>query len=441
MLLQGCHVYIGREVRNPLWQLDQSVWANPFYKSTDGLESCLRKYEAHVRKNLWDRLDELEGKEIGCWCPPGQCHGDVLVRLLDEKRCNDIRMTLEQHGMRIEDQYIPSIRRARGWSDHPMWLRHASRLGVSDIYYFEISEFLELSLKIKDVAPPPRWLVQTNGGARYYIVGEYFGVQPLGPFWARSEDKDQPKKALLSFASESMRAPDDDDDDDRDFVVIDEEKEEGEISDSDIEAAAIDALQHLSLGEAYTMFSKSITSVISREPALFEAAFDKAEKYLGYHRDIVKKAGSKMGVDMDDHDLSKTRLVQAALAYRWHYEGVQDNYICKLADVLIRRGHCELEDHHPEYEQSGRGPLNALKLFVDRVCVHVQKDPTDGRSGWQVDPRFIPRDLSQQWEEFRNRWGHINLYIDVKEAVNADRLWPSIDDLRSVMCCDEEAKD
>jgi len=26
-------------------------------------------------------LHELEGKTLGCWCPPRACHGDVLARL------------------------------------------------------------------------------------------------------------------------------------------------------------------------------------------------------------------------------------------------------------------------------------------------------------------------------------------------------------------------
>ena len=30
-------------------------------------------------------LHELKGKQLGCWCKPGVCHGDVLVKLYNEK--------------------------------------------------------------------------------------------------------------------------------------------------------------------------------------------------------------------------------------------------------------------------------------------------------------------------------------------------------------------
>ena len=36
---------------------------------------------------LLDRLGELEGKTLGCWCKPDQaCHGDILIELLKERR-------------------------------------------------------------------------------------------------------------------------------------------------------------------------------------------------------------------------------------------------------------------------------------------------------------------------------------------------------------------
>jgi len=43
-------------------------------------------YEEYIRKNkaLLDKLKTLQGKELGCWCNPAPCHGDILVKLLDE---------------------------------------------------------------------------------------------------------------------------------------------------------------------------------------------------------------------------------------------------------------------------------------------------------------------------------------------------------------------
>ena len=70
-----------------------SKWANPFMccdwnaaKSDWIVEEILKIYEKYVRKNpeLMNSLHELEGKQLGCWCKPGACHGDVLVQLYNE---------------------------------------------------------------------------------------------------------------------------------------------------------------------------------------------------------------------------------------------------------------------------------------------------------------------------------------------------------------------
>ena len=78
-------VYIGRRIQYHDEFIKDSKWANRFY---DDLEA----YETHVREHLWDDLDELDAKVLGCWCvttketEPVQCHGQVLMRLLREKK-------------------------------------------------------------------------------------------------------------------------------------------------------------------------------------------------------------------------------------------------------------------------------------------------------------------------------------------------------------------
>ncbi len=79
-------VYIGRS--NPWMGLKQSIWHNPFKEGRDGtLEEVIAKYEAHVRDSpeLMHRLPELRGKVLACWCAPGPCHGDVLLRLAEHR--------------------------------------------------------------------------------------------------------------------------------------------------------------------------------------------------------------------------------------------------------------------------------------------------------------------------------------------------------------------
>lgn len=65
-----------------------SPWGNPFVIGPDGSrEEVVEKYEAWVREqpDLIGRLDELKGKRLGCFCKPRACHGDVLIRLLEEE--------------------------------------------------------------------------------------------------------------------------------------------------------------------------------------------------------------------------------------------------------------------------------------------------------------------------------------------------------------------
>lgn len=84
-------VYIGRA--NPRSRLRASPFANPFRIGPDGTrEEVMEKYETLMRErlasdNLWrERLEALRGRTLGCWCAPEPCHGDVLVRLLDEQQ-------------------------------------------------------------------------------------------------------------------------------------------------------------------------------------------------------------------------------------------------------------------------------------------------------------------------------------------------------------------
>ena len=76
-------VYIGRP----------SEWGNPFVIGRDGTRNeVIAKYEAWVvqQPQLMARLCELRGKHLMCWCAPGPCHGDVLIRLANgtSQRCD-----------------------------------------------------------------------------------------------------------------------------------------------------------------------------------------------------------------------------------------------------------------------------------------------------------------------------------------------------------------
>jgi hypothetical protein len=70
-------VYVGRP----------SKWGNPFEIGKDGTrDEVIQKYENWIRTQpeLMAALPELKGKVLGCWCKPQKCHGDVLIKLLEE---------------------------------------------------------------------------------------------------------------------------------------------------------------------------------------------------------------------------------------------------------------------------------------------------------------------------------------------------------------------
>ncbi len=64
-----------------------SKWGNPFILGRDGHRfQVINKYEMWIRSNdeLQNDLHELQGEILGCYCKPQGCHGDVLIKLLEE---------------------------------------------------------------------------------------------------------------------------------------------------------------------------------------------------------------------------------------------------------------------------------------------------------------------------------------------------------------------
>ena len=43
------------------------------------LRACVAKDD-----NWRDELLALDGKRLGCWCKPDPCHGDAIVRVLED---------------------------------------------------------------------------------------------------------------------------------------------------------------------------------------------------------------------------------------------------------------------------------------------------------------------------------------------------------------------
>ena len=79
-------VYIGRRQWCGKELFEASPWANYFSVKRYGRAGAIARYEQKIRNrpDLLARLPELEGKTLACWCKPQACHGDVLVKLIEE---------------------------------------------------------------------------------------------------------------------------------------------------------------------------------------------------------------------------------------------------------------------------------------------------------------------------------------------------------------------
>lgn len=79
-------VYIGRNMSFYVEGATASIWHNPFSIKKYSREESLQLYENYIKNNpeLLSKLSELRGKELGCWCKPLACHGDILIKLLNE---------------------------------------------------------------------------------------------------------------------------------------------------------------------------------------------------------------------------------------------------------------------------------------------------------------------------------------------------------------------
>lgn len=83
----GHTLYIGRNMCFYVPGTVKSKWANPYSAKKYGREKCLEMYREYItNSDLIKDIYELEGKELGCWCKPEACHGDILINLLRKEK-------------------------------------------------------------------------------------------------------------------------------------------------------------------------------------------------------------------------------------------------------------------------------------------------------------------------------------------------------------------
>ena len=88
------NIYIGRAgvvfIDKKRFPPTASRFANPFKIGADGTrDEVLEKYRAYITQRLnqsqelRDELIGMKDKNLGCWCHPEPCHGNVLMELID----------------------------------------------------------------------------------------------------------------------------------------------------------------------------------------------------------------------------------------------------------------------------------------------------------------------------------------------------------------------
>ena len=95
-----CNVYIGRPTffGNP-WSHKESKIATFKVETREDAVNAYRDWLMGVRftnvlqenrKKILQNLMSLNGKDLGCWCAPASCHGDVLVELIKKVQSGEI---------------------------------------------------------------------------------------------------------------------------------------------------------------------------------------------------------------------------------------------------------------------------------------------------------------------------------------------------------------
>ncbi|ATZ80756.1 hypothetical protein BMW23_0710 [Bodo saltans virus] len=88
------NVYIGRKgivfIDSVRFPKEDSIWHNPYkITNTNTRDEVLEKYEKYItekikNENLHEQLKKLKGKNLGCWCKPEKCHGDILLKIIEK---------------------------------------------------------------------------------------------------------------------------------------------------------------------------------------------------------------------------------------------------------------------------------------------------------------------------------------------------------------------
>lgn len=90
----------------------ESQWGNPYRIGKDGTrEEVIKKYKSWILTQpiLLARSQELKGKVLGCVCKPLECHGDILVEVINHFHPDGFDLKDKPHHLIINNK--------RSWID------------------------------------------------------------------------------------------------------------------------------------------------------------------------------------------------------------------------------------------------------------------------------------------------------------------------------------
>lgn len=79
-------VYIGRKGHG-----EDGYFGNPFPLNIYSLDKSISLYRRYFRFRIETdplfryRIEGLHGKILGCFCRPDRCHGDVIIKYLEQR--------------------------------------------------------------------------------------------------------------------------------------------------------------------------------------------------------------------------------------------------------------------------------------------------------------------------------------------------------------------
>jgi hypothetical protein len=82
----GDYVIIGNGGNGFTYIKTSAEYATSKYRLLDTIEKVIEAYKEYLEKYLPKDIQELKGKNLACFCAPGNlCHADVLLEIANRK--------------------------------------------------------------------------------------------------------------------------------------------------------------------------------------------------------------------------------------------------------------------------------------------------------------------------------------------------------------------